>query len=716
MVAVADGERRAPEAGPAAAPGDPLLMGLIRLAGEQGQSLSLAQLMAAAPVPDAGADLRTLVRIAERVGFRVRVEAASRRRLAKLPTPFLLVGRQPGEAWHVRERDGRTLALAAPATLELHDEPISALARRRLSIVRLQAAPAEARPAGLRQAVTSRLRRPLGEIAIASVTINLLALATPIFMMTVYNKVINHSALQTLDVLAIGMVSLVAFELLLRSIRGLLASHAGARLDAAIGAEVIHHLVQMPYRAFERLPSGQLMERLRQLDQLRQFLTGHLPLMLVDLAFVGLFLLAMLLLSPVLAAIALSAMPLFLLVSVLAERHQGPLQQESSRAAAAKASCLNETVSNALTVKALGLEAELERRFERRLVESAIGSYRSASLGNLVGSLGQALQQVTALLLVYAGARLILAGDLSIGALVACNILAARALAPMRQIFGAWHQLQQARDAFSRLDTLFTQPGDAVAIPAPGGGMLDLKGRIRVEAASFRYAPDRPPALADITLEVVPGTIMGIVGAPGSGKSTLVKLLLGLELPDSGRVLIDDIDLRRLQPSLYRGRMGIVPQEVQIFSGSIALNIGIGAADRSFARVIAAAKFVGLHEIVQRLPEGYETVLGERGAGLSLGQRQLIALARAIVRNPHILVLDEATSALDAASEAHFLANLRRAAKGRTILLVTHRASVLQAADRAVLMAEGRIVKIGTPAEVLSHQSSLRQPSLHAVR
>ena len=401
-------------------------------------------------------------------------------------------------------------------------------------------------------------------------------------------------------------------------------------------------------------------------------------------------------------------MPLFALLSLLAQRHQGALLQSQFGATAAKNALLGEIVGGALTVKALALEAEMETRFDGRLVDSAWSGFRASHVGHLVGSLGQALQQVTALTVVYVGARLIVAGEMSIGALVAVSILSARAVAPMRQIAQAVAQLQQTREALARLDALMREA------PEIGGEQnveLPWAGRLRLEQVTFHYAKGRPPALAEISLDLAPGTALGVVGSPGSGKSTLVKLLLGLERPDDGRVLLDDHDLARLPPALYRGRIGVVPQEVQLFSGTIAENIALGAPDRSFARINAAAKFVGADEFIQRLPDGFDTRLGEGGSGLSLGQRQLVAIARALVRNPRILILDEATSALDAAAEAYLLANLRRAASGRTLVIVTHRPSVLAVCDRAVLLRQGRIAFAGTAPEVLRRTQNTGTPA-----
>jgi ABC-type bacteriocin/lantibiotic exporter with double-glycine peptidase domain len=676
---------------------------------------SVAELRVSAPVIGAALGARDLLTMGERLGLRGRLERSTRRRLEQLPVPFLLLGRRPGEAWVVRGRTGRHLVLVEP-----HRGVASAHTAR--SVVRMAGAALLfrlAEPTGAvsrsswRQALRQRLWRPLAEVALASAVINLLALATPLFMMTVYNRVISHAALQTLDVLAIGMLSLFVFELMLRALRGHVASHTGARLDVAIGGEVVHRLLQLPYRAFEGAASGALVERVRQLDQLRGFLTGQLPLLLVDLAFVGLFVVALLVLAPTLAWLTVAAMPLFVLLSAAAHRRQRSLGRAAAAAATQKAACLGEAVGQALTVKGLGLEPAMERRFERRLVDSAWASFRAGSLANVVGSLGQALQHLTALGIVYVGARQIVAGDLSIGALVAANILSGRALAPMRQVFLAWQQVQQAREILQHLDGVLATPAETLR---SGAGDHRLRGSLRLENVTFRYAGSGQAAIDGLSLEIEPGTMIGVLGAPGSGKSTLVKLLLGLETPTEGRILVDGVDLRQIAPAAYRGQVGTVPQEIQLFAGTIADNIGIGALDRSPARIVAAAKFAGIHDTVQGLPDGYDTVLGAGGVGLSMGQRQLLAIARALLRNPLVLVLDEATSALDSASEACLLRNLRRAGRGRTIVMVTHRRSVLAACDRAILLQAGRVLRAGSPGEIAGLvEPARRRAGLHAV-
>jgi ABC-type bacteriocin/lantibiotic exporter with double-glycine peptidase domain len=698
---------RADNRGPEEPGSDRLLLAFVRLCRQLERPASEAELRAGVEIPPDGADLACLERMAARAGFALRTTRMSARALARLPTPFLIVGREPHQSWLVRARTVDQLVLVEPTHGGTTARTRRAAVALGTHLVRLAPAVASAatsttpRAGGFwRSALLHRVRGVLWQIGLASVVINLLALATPLFMMTVYNKVINHAALQTLDVLAIGMVTLVGFELLLRALRGYITAHTGARLEAAIGGDVMRHIVHLPLRVFEAVPGAAMLERVRQVDQLRQFLTGHLPLLIVDLAFVGLFVAVLFVLTPALALVTLAAMPAFALLSAVAQRRQTALQRAHFRAANAKAVALGETVAQALTVKSLALEADMERRFERHLLRSAVAGLRSGRIAHVASSLGQALQHLTALVLVYLGARMIVAGDLTIGALVAASILSARALAPMRQISLAWGQLQQARDAVGRLDELLAERAEHGGRPA--GAELQLQGRLRAEAVSFRYPGAKLPALDGVSLEVAPGTMLGITGAPGSGKSTLTRLLLGLEVPDEGRVLLDDLDLKILPPLSYRGQIGVVPQEVQLFSGTVAENIAMGAADRSPARVAAAARFVGADEFIRRLPDDYDTVLGERGSGLSLGQRQLSAVARAVLRNPRVLVLDEATSALDAAAEAALLANVRRAGSGRTVVFVTHRPAVLEACDRVVVLERGRVARVGPPGEILA--------------
>ncbi|MGH6913941.1 MAG: ABC transporter transmembrane domain-containing protein, partial [Geminicoccales bacterium] len=325
---------------------------------------SATEIRAAAPPDDGGMTLGGLLLAAERLGFKAREVEASPRNLAAMPPPFLLVGRRPGEGWLVQSRRRDHLVVVEPTEERSSALGLETVADMAARAVLLKPLARPAQPQRWRESILRRLKPVVWELALASVVINLLALATPIFLMTVYNKVINHGALQTLDVLAIGMVTLFVFEGLLRSLRSYIASHTGGRLDAALGSEVVHHLVHLPLRSFETVPTGHILERTHQLENLRQFFTSQMPLFLVDLAFVGIFVGVLFYLDVRLGAITLGAMPLFWLLSMYARRHRRQLVEDGFEAAAAKASSLGETVSQALTVKALGLEPEMERRFK----------------------------------------------------------------------------------------------------------------------------------------------------------------------------------------------------------------------------------------------------------------------------------------------------------------------------------------------------------------
>jgi ABC-type bacteriocin/lantibiotic exporter with double-glycine peptidase domain len=498
-----------------------------------------------------------------------------------------------------------------------------------------------------------------------------------------------------------GMAIAYLFDLALRILRGYVSSHTGARIDALTSSEVVRHLVHLPYRHFERTPSGVITERLRQLDTLRTFFTGHMPALIIDLGFAILFLGVLFVVSWPIGLLVLSMLPLLAAISLLTHRAHKRHVEENVQALAAKGSALNETVHNAGTIKALGLEAEMEGRWAVRVAQSAWTGFRASNLANIVASTSGALQLFAALGVILLGVRELSEQRLSIGALVAASMLATRALTPMRQVVSAWHTIQTVRSALVRVDEMMRIPAEAqpgYRAPAP-----PIQGDVTLERIAFRYDDGAPAVLHDVDLRIEPGSIVGIIGPSGSGKTTIANLVQGLLQPTSGRVLVDGTDVAHMSPAELRAQIGCVPQDVQLFAGTVRENIAMGAADRDPARVSAVARFVGAHHFIQRLPQGYETVLGERGGGLSAGQKQLLCLARALIRNPRLVVLDEATSALDPATEEQFLRALRANARGRTIIMITHRLAPLAIADKVALIVDGRIERVGPPTEVMAY-------------
>jgi ABC-type bacteriocin/lantibiotic exporter with double-glycine peptidase domain len=696
-----DGERRQPI--------DSLMRALLYIAQQVGRPVGEADIRRLAVLPLSGLDESTFLTAGKRLGLEAyAVDLAGHDnggRLDDLPTPFALVGAPDQPAYVVVAGSGgqwTVLDVVEGRVWRLATDEVMALGAR--ALVMRETAAHERRQEWYAP-LWARVRPVALKLAAMSFVINLLGLATPLFMMLVFNAVIGRDGrmdtARTMTMLCIGMVIAYALDFALRVARGWLSARTGARLDTMMSSEVLHHLVQLPYRHFERTPSGVIAERLRQLDVLRGFLTGQMPVLAIDIAFVALFLAATFAISTTLGIVTTLALPVVFGMSLATHRSQRRLADENFQALAAKSSTLAETVANAATIKALGLEAEVEKRWQVRVEQSAWTSFRASNLANIAASASGALQLMASLAIVAIGVHEILDHRMTVGALIAVNILAARALQPMRQLVAAWQQLQAVAAAFRRIDGLMRE-----AAESPAGAlapMPPLVGDIAFERVTYRPDDHVPAVLQDADLDIAAGEILGIVGPSGSGKTTIANLVQGLFKPSGGRVLVDGTDISHISPAQLRAQIGCVPQELQLFTGSVRENIAMGVTNKDPGRVVAVAKFVGAHDFIQRLPEGYNTVLGERSQGLSMGQRQLLCIARALIRNPRILILDEATSALDPATEEQLLRQLKANTRGRTVIMITHRLAPLAIADRVALVMDGRIERVGPPTEVMAY-------------
>lgn len=684
---------------------DSLMRALLYITQQVGRPVSEADIRRLTTVPAAGLDEAAFMTAATRLGLESEAVDLGSRLLDELPLPFaLLAARGPV---HVivsgRANDWTVLDVVEGRVWQATAKEVGVLGSRALLLrPRLGSLPTEPWYAPL----WMRVRPVVFKLAATSFVINLLGLLTPLFMMLVINIVVGRyrppdGLSSMLLLLCAGMLLAYAADFGLRVVRGWLSARTGARLDALMSAEVLHHLMALPYRHFERTPSGVIAERLRQLDVLRGFFTGQLPVLAIDLLFVVLFLIATFLISTTLGLITALAIPVLVGVSLASHRAQRRLADENFQALAAKSSTLTETVANAATIKALGLEGEVERRWQARVEQSARSSLRANHLANLSASASGTLQLVASLVIVMIGVTEIADHRLTIGALIAANMLAARALQPMRQLAGAWHQLQAVSAAFKRVDELMREKPEAA--PGEFAPMPALSGEVTLERVTYRAHERGAPILREADLTVAAGEIVGIVGPSGSGKTTIANLVQGLVGPSDGRVLVDGTDIAHISPAQLRAQIGAVPQDVQLFTGTVRENIAMGVVDKDPGRVVAVAKFVGAHDFIQRLPQGYNTVLGERGQGLSTGQRQLLCIARALIRNPRILILDEATSALDPATEEQLLRQLKANSRGRTVIMITHRLAPLAIADRVALVMDGRVERIGPPTEVMAY-------------
>ena len=550
-----------------------------------------------------------------------------------------------------------------------------------------------------------KYRKLLGEVLLISFFLQLFGLVSPLFFQVVMDKVLVHKGLTTLDVLVVGLVIVVIFESVLSALRAYVFSHTTSRIDVELGSRLFRHLVQLPLAYFQARRVGDSVARVRELENIRSFLTGNALTVVLDVFFSIVFIAVMLFYSVPLTFIVLVSLPLYFglslaVVPVLRRR----LDVKFARGAENQA-MLVETVTGIQTVKATALEPSFGRRWDNQLASYVSASFKTQNLAtvahegvNLIGKL------VNAATLWY-GAHLVMAGQLTVGQFVAFNMFAQRVSQPIMRMAQLWTDFQQTGISVARLgDILNTRtevpPTTAAQLPA-------LKGRVTLDGVTFRYRPEAAPVLNGVSLDVLPGEVIGIVGRSGSGKSTLTKLVQRLYTPEGGRLLVDGIDISLIDAAQLRRQVGVVLQENLLFNRSVRENIAIADPAAPIEVVIQAARMAGAHDFISELPEGYDTVVGEQGASLSGGQRQRIAIARALFTNPRILIFDEATSALDYESEAVIQRNMVHICQGRTVLIIAHRLSAVRRAHRIIVMDKGRIVEAGPHDALLQNPQGL---------
>lgn len=548
-------------------------------------------------------------------------------------------------------------------------------------------------------------RKLLGEVLLVSLFLQLFALVSPLFFQVVMDKVLVHKGMSTLDVLVIGLVMVVVAESVLTVLRSYVFSHTASRIDVELGARLFRHLMQLPLAYFQARRVGDSVARVRELENIRQFLTGNALTLILDVLFSLVFIAMMLAYSSTLTLIVLLSLPLYAVVSLAVVPVLRARLNEKFARGAENQSLLVETITGIQTVKASALEPQMARRWDGQLAAYVAASFRTQNLAqnaneaiNLIGKLVNAAT-------LWWGAHLVMDGQLTVGMFVAFNMFAGRVAQPIMRIAQMWTEFQQTGLSMARLgDILNTR----TELQGPSASTLPkLQGRVTLEGVSFRYRPDAPAVLHALSLDVQAGETIGIVGRSGSGKSTLTKLIQRLYTPESGRVLVDGHDLATVDVAQLRRQVGVVLQENMLFNRSVRENIAIADPAAPLEAVIEAAKLAGAHEFIVSLSEGYDTVVGEQGSSLSGGQRQRVAIARALFTRPRILIFDEATSALDYESEAIIQQHMRDICRGRTVFIIAHRLSAVRLADRIVAMDAGRIVEAGSHEQLLGKPQGL---------
>jgi len=659
-----------------------------------------------------------MLRCAKDLGLKARVFATSWKRLADTPLPGIAVLRDGGFLVIGRVGEGKIIVQSpnSPRPQLMTEAEFAAIWDGRVVLMTRRAALTDLTR---RFDVTwflgaiYKYRSLLSEVLIASFFLQLFALVTPLFFQVIIDKVLVHRGISTLDVLVLGMVTITVFEAVLGTLRTYLFSHTTNRIDVELGARLFRHLLGLPLAYFQARRAGDSVARVRELENIRNFLTSSALTLVLDLFFTFVFLAVMFLYSPLLTCVVLGAFPFYIGISAGVTPLFRRRLDEKFRRSAENQAFLVESVSGVETLKAMAVEPQMQRRWEEQLAGYVAASFKVLSLGNTASNAVQLVSKLVMAAVLYLGAKLVIDQSLTVGELVAFNIMSGRVSQPVLRLAQVWQDFHQARLSVLRLGDILNTPAEPT-YSAGRAALPAIRGDVTFEHVSFRYRIDGPEILRDVSFSVPAGQIVGIVGPSGSGKSTLAKLVQRLYVPESGRVLVDGVDLGMVEIAWLRRQIGVVLQENVLFNRTVRENIALADPGMPMQRIIAAAELAGAHDFILELPEGYDTMVGERGSTLSGGQRQRIAIARALINDPRILIFDEATSALDYESERIIQTNMERISKNRTVLIIAHRLSTVRRCDRIITIERGRLVEDGTHDELIV--TGARYASLHRIQ
>ncbi|WP_348943968.1 type I secretion system permease/ATPase [Chitinibacter sp. FCG-7] len=551
-----------------------------------------------------------------------------------------------------------------------------------------------------------------GHVLLAACLINLFALAVPLFTMNVYDRVVPNQIYDTLWVLSIGVALLLAFDFLIKALRAYYIDLAGKRIDVMLSAQIFEHVLGLKVAARPQ-SVGAMVSHFQEFEGFRDFITSATVTVIVDIPFVVLFLLVTYWLGGWLVLIPIIFIPLIVIISLILQRPLGELIQQSFRVSAQKQAGLIETLGGIDTLKACTAESNAQHRWEKIIGEFGRLAVKTRSLSSLIVIQAGFFQQFATVVMVVGGVYLIGQRELTVGGLIACNLLLSRTLGPFAQVASLISRYHQARAGLKGMESIMALPLER----AQGKDFVqrpNFRGEIEFRDVSFSYPGHDALALDKVSFRIAPGERVAIIGRIGSGKSTLEKLILGFQEPTSGAVWIDGVDIRQIDPAQLRHNIGYVPEDVFLFYGSVRENIVLSAPYIDDVAMLDAAEIAGVSDFVNRHPKGFEMVIGERGEGLSGGQKQTIGIARALLLNPAIYLFDEVSSALDNRSEEQFKQRFaKRLNQNHTLVLITHRMSMLSLVDRLLVLDNGRLIADGPKDEVIN---LLAGGKLHAAK
>lgn len=551
--------------------------------------------------------------------------------------------------------------------------------------------------------VIGQYKRFFVQVLFISFILQLFGLASPFFTQIIIDKVLVHRSVNTLDVMILGMILVTIFQSWMTGLRSYLFTHTTNKIDVALSSKMFKTITALPIKYFQKWQVGEVVSRAGELENLRSFLTGSSLTIVLDIVFAIIYLAVMVFYSKMLSLIVILILPFFVLLNLVVAPLYKSRINERFLIGAENRSFLIETITGMRTVKSMTVERQFVRNYEEMLAKYVKSVFAVINLANIAGSIGMFLQQIFTLAILWAGAYYVMQGDISVGELIAFQMMAGQLIAPVMRLVSTWQYFQQASVSVERLGDVMNEETE----PAfnPGRTTLpSIKGDIVLDNISFRYAPESKAVLQNISVAIPAGLKVGIVGRSGSGKSTLTQLIQRLYLPESGRILIDGVDIAQVEPAWLRRQIGVVLQENFLFGGTIEENIAIACPNATHEQVVEVAKMAGADEFISQMQHQYDTFVGERGSLLSGGQRQRISIARALLSDPRILIFDEATSALDYESEKIIMDNLEEMTRGRTTIMIAHRLSTVKNCQAILVMDKGRIVEVGSHEQLMANQ------------
>ena len=681
---------------------------LVAIAKYYGIPAEYEQIKRAYVVRAEGMDTLTFLRAAKDVGLKARQFHMTMGSIADIPYPAVAV-LAGGRYVLALRREAEQLVLHDPVagrnlTLSINDFAANwtgeiILVSRRFSLERIK------QKFGLTWFAPQVLRykNQLSWVLGLSLLLQLAGLATPLFTQVIIDKVLVHRSLSTLNIMLVGMLALAIFQVWLMALRSYLFSHTTSKIDVVLSTQLFRHVTALPLNYFDRWQVGDVVSRLGELEKIRSFLTGAALTIVLDIAFAIVYIGVMFLYSSWLSLIVLVALPIYLILQLIVTPIFKRLLNQMFLIGAENQSFLIEAVTGIETVKAVSVEGNFVQKYEQILARLLKSTFSTANLVNVAGSIATFIQQLFTLLVLWIGAYMVMEGKLSVGELIAFQMMSSQVIAPILRLINMWQAFQQTRVSLERVGDIMNADIEPAFNPNRTS-LPTVNGEIVFERVSFKYRDDGAEVLRSVSFHIKPGMRVGIVGRSGSGKSTVTKLMQRLYVPNYGRVLIDGVDLAQIEPSWLRRQIGVVLQENFLFNGTVSSNIGIADPGVTQERIAVVADLAGVSQFLLDMQDGLETQVGERGSRLSGGQRQRVAIARALLTDPRILIFDEATSALDVESEQIIMNHLDKIAAGRTMILIAHRLSTVRHCDKILVMDHGQVLEEGTHDELMDRK------------